>query len=329
MTDDAKRPHNAWEDIRTAFGHLKPALLVPVSVAVLLIVYFFTGIYIVNPGEQGVVKRFGRVIETAGEGAHYRLPWPVDTVEVVNVSEVRRADIGMVLPEHAHPAFLPERLQLLTGDENIINVEAIIHYRIKDAARFLYRTNFSEERLLHNAVGAALVELIGQMGVDDILTTEKVNAQTKILWKAQKVLDEYESGLQITAFNIRAIVPPEDVADAFRDVQTAREDREQVINQAQGYANSIIPEARGKAREWVSEAEAYQIEVGNRAEGDAQKFATMLAEYDKNTKMYSEDVTRYRLYLETMEKVLPRVKKYMLNSTGKGDKVNLRFINTE
>ena len=328
MTED-RRPDNPWDDIRRAFGHLRPTVLLPIAGAVVLMVYFLTGIYIVNPGEQGVVKRFGRVIATEGAGAHYRIPWPVDSVEVVNVSEVRRADIGMVLPEHEHPAFLPEQLQLLTGDENIINVEAIIHYKIKDAARFLYRANFSEERLLHNAVGAALVELIGQMSVDDILTTEKIGAQAKILWKAQKVLDQYESGLDITAFNIRAIIPPAEVADAFRDVQTAKEDREQAINQARGYANSIIPEARGKAREMVSAGEAYRTEVVNRAGGDANSFDAVLVEYQKNSQMYTQDVTRYRLYLETMERILPRIKKYILKAPTDGEKVNLRFINRE
>ncbi len=328
MTEETP-PRNPWDDIRQAFGHLKLAVLAPIGIVLLISMYFLTGIYIVRPGEQAVVKRLGRVVATEGAGAHYRIPWPVDTVETVNVSEVRRADIGMVLPEHEHPAFLPEKLQLLTGDENIINVQAIVHYKIKDAAQFLYRANFSEERLLHNAVGAALVELIGQMGVDAILTTEKVGAQTKILSKAQNVLDSYECGLQITAFNIRAIVPPTDVADAFRDVQTAREDREQAINQARGFANSIVPEARGKAREIVSEAESYRIKVVNRATGDAQGFEAMLAQYQRDAKIYSEDVTRYRLYLETMERILPRIKKYILKPAAPGQKVNLKFVNRQ
>ncbi len=328
MTED-KLSHNPWDDIQRAFGHLRPAVVATITVVVLVCGYFLTGIYIVNPGEQAVVKRFGRVIATTDAGAHYRIPWPVDTVEIVNVGKVRRADIGMVLPEHEHPAFMPEKIQLLTGDENVINIEAIVHYKIKDAARYLYRTNFSKERLLHNAVGAALVELVGLMGVDDILTTEKTSAQTKILWKAQKVLDKYESGLEITAFNIRAIVPPRQVADAFRDVQTAKEDRERSINQARGFANSIIPQARGKKRELLSEAEAYRTEVVNRAQGDAQRFEAMLAEYQKNSQIYTEDVTRYRLYLETMEKVFPRIKKYILNPAANGEKVNLRFIGKE
>ncbi|NOZ20583.1 MAG: FtsH protease activity modulator HflK [Planctomycetes bacterium] len=326
MSDEPKSP---LSDIAEAFRHLRPTVVVIVLFLAAAGIYIMTGFYTVKPGEQGVVKRFGRILRTVNPGANYRLPWPIDSVEIVNIGEVRRAEVGLLLPEHEHPAFLPEKIQLLTGDENVINVEAIVHYQIKDAARYLYRVNFSEERLLHNAVTAALVELIGQIGVDDILTTEKIAAQGKILWKAQKVLDEYESGLQITAFNIKAIVPPTEVADAFRDVMTAREDKEQSINQAKGYSNSIIPEARGKAREMVSEAEGYRIRVVNEANGDATRFDAMLAEYQKNSKIYSEDVTLHRLYLETMEKILPRMKKYVLRASTRGGKVNLKFLSRQ
>ncbi len=326
MSDAAEGPLG---DITRAFRHLRPKLLATSLFLAAAVIYVLTGVYTVNPGEVGVVKRFGRVIDTMGSGAHYRMPWPIDSVEVVNIVQVRRAEIGLLLPEHEHQAFLPEKVQLLTGDENVINVEAIIHYRIKDAARFLYRLNFSAERLLHNAVAAALVELVGQIGVDDILTTGKTEAQARTLRKAQAVLDQYESGLQITAFNIKAISPPPAVADAFRDVMTAREDKEQTINQARGYRNSIIPEARGKARSMRSEAEGYRAEVVNRAEGDAMRFASTLAEYRRNKLIYSEDVTLYRLYLETMESVLPRVKKYILRASGEGRKVNLKFLNRQ
>lgn len=320
-------PDNALTDISEAFRHLRVGLIASALAVVAAGLYLLTGFYTVKPGEQGVVKRFGQVqAQVSQPGAHYRLPWPIDKVEIVGVGEARRAEIGLLLPEHRHPAFMQEKVQLLTGDENVINVEAVVHYKIKDAARYLYRVNFSEERLLHNAVTAALVELIGQMGVDDILTTEKISAQAKILWTAQKVLDDYESGLQLTAFNIQAIVPPTDVADAFRDVTTAREDKEQTINQSRGYSNSIIPEARGKAREITTEAEAYRTTVVNRAQGDATRFDGMLAEYRKNSAIYSEDVTRYRLYLETMEKILPGVKKYVLQPVAEGAKVNLKFL---
>lgn len=324
-----EEPKSARDDIAAAFRHLRLGAVLLALGSAALGVYLLSGFYTVKPGEQAVVRRFGRIVSTAGSGAHYRLPRPIDRVEIVNVAEVRRAEIGLQLTEHDHPAFMPEKIQLLTGDENVINVEAIVHYTIKNAARYLYRVNFSEERLLHNAVAAALVELVGQIKVDDILTTEKTPAQAQVLWTAQQVLDEYDSGLQISEFNIKAIVPPTEVADAFRDVMTAREDKEQSINQAKGYANSLIPEARGKARETVGEAEAYRIEVVNQAKGDSQRFEAMLAEYRKNSKIYSEDVTRYRLYLETMEKIFPRLNKYVLRAEEGGAKVNLKFVNRQ
>ena len=322
---------SAFEDISKAFRHINPKIAILTLVGLGVLLYFLTGVYVVNPGEQAVVKRFGRILEgVVSEGIYYRIPWPVDTVERVNVSEVRRADIGMSLPEHKHEVFTPQKIQLLTGDENVVDVEAIVHYRIKDAAEYLYNINFSEERLIRSSIESALVYLVGNMAVDDILTIAKLRAQMMIKDKAQEVLDKYKSGLQITAFNIKAIIPPSEVADAFRDVTAAKEDKGRDINLARGYYNSLIPEARGKADKLLSEAESYKIEVVNLAKGDAGKFEAMLAEYQKNRKIYTEDVTKYRLYLETMEKILPRVKKYVLNSGGGNNKkVNLKFIGSQ
>lgn len=329
QTSDEKQI-SPLEDLGKAFSHLSVKFVIWGLILLSITVYFLSGIYVVNPGEQAVVKRFGRVIPvTITAGAHYRLPWPVDSVAKVNVKEVRREGVGTHLPEHEHPFYSPEKIQILTGDENIINVEAIVHYRIKDAARYLYNVNFSSERLIRGVVGSALVKLIGNMAVDDILTIEKLQAQSRILWQAQKALDNYDSGLQITTFNIKAIIPPMEVADAFRDVTTAREDKERMMNQAEGYRNSVIPEARGKAQARLSGAESYRIEVVNEAKGDARKFESILAEYQKNRKIYTEDVTRYRLYLETMEKILPRVRKFVVNSTKKNQKVNLKFISQQ
>ena len=315
-----------FEDLAQAFKHIRVKVVIFIAVVVALGLYALSGFYTVDPGHRAVVKRFGRVIQVAGEGAHYRLPWPIDSVERVNIKEVRREGVGMSLPEHDHPVFLPETLQLLTGDENVVNTEAIIHYTVKDPVRHLYSVNFAEERLIRNAVASTLVELMGHMAVDDILTAEKKDAQRRILLGAQRMLDLYESGLEIIAFNIRAIIPPVEVADAFRDVTAAREDKERIINQAKGYEMSVIPEARGKAEEALREAEGYRIDVTNRARGDADKFLAILAEYRKNREIYSDDLTRYRLYLETMEKVLPRVKKYIVNPSKDGGKVGLRFM---
>lgn len=310
------------EDIAKAFQHINPQKAAQALVSGLLVVYVLTGIYIVNPGEQAVIKRFGRILDKpVSEGIHYRLPWPVDKVEKVNVSEVRRADVGVSLPDHIHKDDPPQNIQLLTGDENIISTEAIVHYKIKDATNYLYNINSNDEQLVRTSVEAALVYLTASMGVDDILTSEKVRAQAMVMNKAQDILDSYNAGLQVTNFNIKAIVPPNEVANAFRDVTTAKEDKEKQINQARGYSNSLIPEARGKASEQVAKAASYKAEAVNRAKGDAQRFEAMLGEYQNTA---SQDTTKYRLFQETMEKVLPKVKKYIVNPSD--GKINLRLF---
>lgn len=325
QTQNTKGRISVLEDISRAFSHINPKKAAFTLLGGFLLVYFLTGIYIVNPGEQGVVRRFGSVLDKpVAEGIHYRLPWPVDRVEKVNVSEVRRADVGVSLPDHLHKDNPPQNIQLLTGDENIISTQAIVHYKIKDAAKFLYTVNSNDERLVRNSVESALVYLTASMGVDNILTSEKVSAQTMIMKKAQEILDGYNSGIQVTTFNIQAIVPPNEVADAFRDVTTAKEDKEKEINQAKGYYNSLIPEARGKANEQITKAESYKAEAVNKATGDAQKFKAMLAEYQKNSQIYSQDTTKYRLFLETMEKILPKVKKFIVDPSD--GKVNLKLF---
>lgn len=324
-SDKEKGKISVLEDINRAFSHINPKKAGLGLTLGLLLVYILTGIYIVNPGEQAVIRRFGSVLtESINEGMHYRLPWPIDKVEKVNVSEVRRADIGVSLPEHKHQTDAPQNIQLLTGDENITSSEAIVHYKVKNAAQYLYNVNSEDERLVRNSVESALVYLTASMGIDDILTSEKVKAQGIIMKKSQEILDSYNSGLQVTNFNIKSIVPPDEVSAAFRDVTTAKEDSEKEINQAKGFYNSLIPEARGKADEQISKAEAYKAESVNRAKGDAQRFETMLVEYQKNSQIYSQDTTKYRLFLETMEKILPKAKKFIVNPAD--GKVNLKLF---
>jgi membrane protease subunit HflK len=318
-----------FEDLSKAFKHINPKKTVFYLLCCVFIIYVLTGIYIVNPGEQAVIRRFGALLDAPiNEGIHYRLPFPIDQVQKINVGEVRRADVGINLPEHMHKEDLPIDIQLLTGDENIISSQAIVHYKVKDAAKFLYNVNLNDESLVRNSVEAALVKLMASTSVDDILSTQKVQAQSLIMQQAQIVLDNYNAGIQITAFNIQAIVPPDEVADAFRDVTTAKEDKEKEINQANGYYNSLIPEARGKANDTITKAEAYRIEVINKAIGEAQKFESMLTEYQNNSKIYSQDTTKYRLLLETFEKILPNVKKYIVDSTDNSINVKLYDSNT-
>lgn len=311
-------------DMKKAFRHINPRKTIIGLVVAVFMIYLLTGIYIVNPGEQAVIKRFGNVqMGTSQEGIHYRLPFPIDEVQIVNVEEVRRADIGMSLPDHMHENDLPQEIQLLTGDENIISTEAIVHYKIKDAAKFLYNVNQNDEKLVRESVEAALIQAMANMAVDDILSTEKEQIQNNVMSIAQETLERYDAGIQITAFNIQSVKPPQEVSAAFLDVTAAKEDKETRINDAKGYYNSLIPEARGKASTLISEAEGYKTEAVNQAQGDAEKFDLMLQEYQNNSKIYSADTTKYRLFLETMEKILPNVKKYIVDAEDNGIDIKL------
>jgi membrane protease subunit HflK len=308
---------SALADIKGAFGHIDPRKAVMAAIFGVTGIYMLTGVYIVNPGERAVVRRFGAILpETVSEGLHYRWPSPIEQVQIVNVDEIRRADVGLSLPEHMHTDDIPDAVQLLTGDENIIASEAIVHYRVKDAAKFLYSVNNDNEQLVRYSVESALVKMMSGMLVDNILSTEKVAAQNSVIKDAQTILDGYDSGVQITAFNIQNIVPPGAVAEAFRDVVAAREDRERAINQARGYYNSLIPEARGKAEAMLAQAQAYKVEKINLSTGDADKFKSILAEYQNNSEISERDTTKYRLLLETFEKILPKAKKYIVDSAG-------------
>lgn len=312
----SKKDGAVVSDIRKAFGHLNPKKIAAALLIGVIGIYLLTGIYIVNPGEQAVIRRFGAVLpQTISEGIHYRLPYPIDQVQKVGVSEVRRADIGMSLPDHIHQMDdAPQEIQLLTGDENIITSQAIVHYKVMDAAKFLYNVNGNSEQLVRYSVEAALVKVMANMPVDDILSTEKVQIQNSIMRLTQEALDSYGAGIQVTAFNIQAITPPDAVAAAFLDVTTAREEKEKSINEANGYSNSLIPQARAEANTILSQAEAYKAEQINAATGEADKFLSMLQEYQNNSKIYTQDTTKYRLLLETLEKILPKVKKYIVDS---------------
>jgi len=314
--DPSDKKNSVLTDLKNAFHHINPKKAVWSVIGAALAIYLLTGLYVVNPGEQAIIRRFGTPqVQPVSEGLHYRLPYPIDTVEKVNVSEVRRADIGMTLPDHLHQEDdAPQAIQLLTGDENIITSQAIVHYKVSDATKFLYNVNGNSEQLVRYSVEAALVQAMASTPVDDILSTEKVAAQNSVMELAQEALDRYDAGIQITAFNIQEIVPPGAVSSAFLDVTTAKEDKETSINEANGYANSLIPQARADANKTVSDAEAYKAEQISRATGDTEKFLSMLAEYQKNSAIYTADTTKYRLLLETLEKILPNVKMYIVDS---------------
>jgi membrane protease subunit HflK len=248
-----------------------------------------------------------------GEGLHYRLPFPIERVDIVNVSQVRREGIGLRPPEHAVALHPPEETQVLTGDENIVSIKIIVQYKIKDPADYLLRVDSDANPLIRSAVKSALISLGGRAGVDDLLTTGRPDLQRAMLANAQKVLDNYASGLQLISINLQEVVPPTQVADAFRNVSSAREEKQATINDAQGYANSVLPKARGDAERLNREAQGYVAQVTSRAQGDAQRFSDVFKEYWQSAANRATDVTRYRYFVETMEQILVKVKKYIVD----------------
>ncbi len=314
-------------DLRTALGHVRPTLVLWSLCGLVLFGYVSTGVYSVAPGEAAVVRRFGSVIEPRMEsGLHYRLPWPVDRVDIVNVSEVRREQVGVLEPEaeHAHPE-PPSKLQALSGDTNVVDVEVIVQYQVRDPADYLFNVKYASYRVVRDALRAAVTSLVTGLPVDALLTTGRNSLQQAIREQTQKRLDKYRSGLAVVGIDLQKAFPPADVAGAFTAVNTAREEKVRAINEAQGYANSLIPEARGEAQRIRAVAQAYRSEVVAQSAGSARAFESMLAEYRKSSAAYGEDVTRYRMYLETIDQIMSRVQVYALDKTN-GGSVNLRLF---
>lgn len=314
-------------DLRAAFGHLDPRRIVWGLIGLAILAYLASGLYAVAPGEAAVVRRFGAVVEPrAAPGLHYRLPWPIDRVDIVNTSDVRRETVGILEPEedHQHPE-PPTKLEALSGDTNVIDVEIVVQYQVRDPAAYLINVDYAPYRLVRDVVRQAVTGLVTRLPVDNILTTERQSLQEAIRAEAQDRLDQYNSGLVIVGISLQKAFPPNEVAAAFTDVNSAREDKARAINEAVGYANSLIPQARGQADQILAEAQAYRSNAIGLASGAAQAFDAVLAEYQTNSKIYGKDITRYRLYLETLEKILPRAQVYVVDAKDGGG-VNLRIF---
>lgn len=316
------------QDLSEAFGHLLHYRhLGKIALGLALCFYLLSGTYVVSPGEAAVVTRFGRVVQPrVTPGLRWRLPVPFEAVRRVNVAQIRREGIGVTVeghPEELHPS---EEIQLLTGDENLLTAKAIVQYRIKEPVDYLFRIDFNEDPLLRNVIKASLTELAGRLQVDTLLTSGRTEFQRQALAQVQQRLDSYRSGIEIVSIDLQEIVPPGDVAEAFRAVSSAAEEKNKMINDAQGYANSLLPQARGEAVKRQREAEGYRTDVINRAGGEAQRFSDILKQYQRDAKVYGPEVTRYRLYVEAMEQVLPKAKMYFVDPGQNGDQVTLRLL---
>src|SRR5688572_10249240 len=246
----------------------------PLLGAVLLLFLVVTGVYSVGPGEQGVVRRFGREHRAAGPGLHYAMPL-FESVDVVNIEEVRRVEVGF-----KGETTVNEEALMLTGDENIVEVQMVVQYRVADPSKYLFRLR-DPDRSLHIASEVALRSVVGRTNIDDVMTTGRQQVQAATHEHLQALMDDYEGGLEITEAKLDAVDAPDEVKDAFNAVTRAREDKEKLVNEARGYLEDKVPRARGEAQIMVRGAEAYKEQRVLRAQGDADKFDAMLAEYQK------------------------------------------------
>ncbi len=273
---------------------------------VAVVVWLATGIFIVDPEEQGVIKRFGEVTNVVGPGPHYHLPAPFETVQIEPVTSVRRLEIGFRTIQIGPPAkyrrVLKESL-MLTGDENIIDVQSIVQYRISNLEDYLYSLTNPDETV-KSAAESAMREVIGDTTVTEALTVGKgiIESTTAVL--LQETMNSYKGGIKIENVKLQDVHPPDEVKEAFKDVVSAREDREKMINDAEGYRNNLVPKARGEAAQIINNAKAYAKEKILVATGETERFNMVYDEYVK-----AKDITRERILLETMASVLPKVNK--------------------
>jgi len=300
-----------------------PVLGIFPMIGIGLVFWLLTGAYVVGPDEVGVVQTFGKHTRVTQSGLNYHLPYPIETVQTPKVTEVKRVEIGFRTMGNNQYRTIEKESLMLTGDENIVDAELIVQYKIKDAASYLF--NFVEPVLtVREAAEASLRTVIGKHKIDEALTSGKFLIQEETKDLLQSILDKYGTGVLVVAVQLQDVSPPKQVRAAFKDVASAKEDKNRMINQAEGYRNDIIPKARGEAQAMISEAEGFREARVSRAEGEVAKFNAMLVEYKK-----AKVVTRKRLYLETMEEILPNINKYIIPGGDGGNLLNLLNLNNK
>ena len=286
-----------------------------------LALWLFTGTYMVGPDEIGVVRTFGKYTRVAQSGLNYHFPYPIEQVNTPAVTEVKRIEIGFRTLRNGQYRSVEKESLMLTGDENIVDAEMIVQYKIKDPVKYLFRI-VEPELTVREAAEASLRTVVGRNKIDETLTTGKFKIQEETKIQLQLILDKYDSGIHVVAVQLQDVSPPKEVIGAFKDVASAKEDKNRMVNQAEGYRNNVIPKARGEAEAMIRDAEGFKQARIKRSEGDAAKFTTILKEYRK-----AKSITQKRLYLETMERVLPNIEKIIVPDKNSGNMLNLLNLN--
>lgn len=304
-----RQGRDAWRRMMPGGGASSGRTLT-LLVLVFGLIWAATGFYRVNPQQQGVVLRFGEWVRTSPPGLHYHLPFPVESVLTPEVTSDNRIEIGFrdVSGNSSSRRDIADESQMITGDENIVDIDFVVFWRIADAGQYLF--NLAEpDQTIKVTAEAVMREIIGRTAIQTALTEGRQDIQVQARQQLQDLLNEYGAGVRVRDVQLLAVDPPADVIDAFNEVQRARQDRDRLKNEAEAFSNDIVPRARGEAAKLVSEAEAYQAEVVNRASGDASRFDQIFQAYLKD-----KAVTKERIYIETVEEIFSNVDKIIIDS---------------
>jgi membrane protease subunit HflK len=296
---------------RGAGGGSGPFLLIGL---VILGLIAYSSFFRVNVNEQGIVLRFGKLARTVEPGLHMKFPFPIETVYTPAVTNITTVDIGIRVAGSSAVA-VPEEGLMLTGDENIVDIGFSVQWRINSAHSFLFNVE-EPDRAVKAVAESMMREAVGQSKIEVLQTVGRNEVQDQVRAGLQATLDSYGAGIEITEVRLQKVDPPAQVLDAFRDVQAARADQERLRNQAETYANTVIPRARGDAAQITQAAEAYREQIVAEAQGEAARFISIYEEYRKAT-----DVTRRRIYLETMQEVLGGMNKVLMDGAQGGQNV--------
>jgi len=306
------------EEFRIVFANLDR--LIKAAVLILVGLYLASGVYIVEANEAGVLLRFGKLWpETIKPGIHYRLPWPVDNVKTVSIRQVKRMEAGFWPGDPS--AEITELLSYcVTGDKNIIHTHYIIQYRIGDPAAYLFGS-IDPERTMRKTADSIILHEIAFRAVDPVLTSAKQEIEIAIRDKLQKAVKERGLGITVENVETREIKPPSMVIDSFKEVTDAKEEKSTLTHRAQEQSYRIISNAEGEAQKIIQEAKAYKFQRINSAEGESKRFLSLYREYEK-----APETTRRRLFIDMVEKMLPKVKLYVLATDEKGRPTRIKLI---
>jgi len=298
-------------------GRMGGPFAILIAVVLIAVIGFFGFTVRVNPDELGIVLRFGAYERQLPPGLNFRLPYPIEEVELPKVTRINRIEIGMrgssdVRDSTTSLRDVPEESLMLTGDENIVDIDFVVFWQISNAPDYLFNIQ-NPEGTVKDVAESAMREIVGQSDIEPILTAARAKTEASVQQLIQRILDGYGAGIRINQVQLQKVDPPAQVIDAFRDVQAARADQERLQNEAQAYANRVVPEARGEAERILQNAQGYRDQVIAEAKGEADRFEKVLKEYQK-----APDVTRKRIFIETMQDVLSNTDKIIIDKNSGG-----------